>query len=150
MTFQAVAVTEEEASVLSKPEMYDSVQSPDGSGCTVISYMRGRCNQGRVAHYTVKLKMGWYRQGRDNDGCSRSPDYPFGYRFKPACESHDYGYELGRKGIVAKSKTNKDRIDNEFYNQLKWGTCPGYGWRKDHCRRMALRYLTAVKYGGNF
>lgn len=29
----------------------------------------------------------------ESDGCSQSPDHPFGFNYLPACYRHDFGYD---------------------------------------------------------
>lgn len=48
-----------------------------------------------------------------SDGCTTSPDNPFGYPFVPACNRHDFGYHNYR----AQSRfttSAKGRIDSNF------------------------------------
>ena len=33
----------------------------------------------------------------ESDGCSQSPDAPFGFPFLPACYRHDFGYDQYKK-----------------------------------------------------
>lgn len=48
-----------------------------------------------------------------SDGCTSSPDNPFGFPFVPACHRHDFGYQNYRKqGRFVQS--GKLRIDNNF------------------------------------
>jgi hypothetical protein len=51
-----------------------------------------------------------------SDGCTTSPDNPFGYPFVPACHRHDFGYHNFR----AQSRfttSNKLRIDQKFLQE---------------------------------
>lgn len=153
MTFRAIAVTEEDDYQYSPEPGVGYIRAPDpGPDCSVVTYMRNNnCYQSRVPHFTVTLKKGWKRQGFGGDACSWGFDYPNGFRFKPACQSHDYGYELGRASIVARSSANKRRIDDEFYNQLKYGTCPGYWYPgRWQCEVFALEYLATARRLGSF
>ena len=51
-----------------------------------------------------------------SDGCSDSPDNPFGFPFLPACERHDFGYR-NYKNQGRFSSDNKLRIDDNFRNE---------------------------------
>lgn len=37
----------------------------------------------------------------ESDGCSQSPDAPFGFPFLPACYRHDFGYDQYKKVCTA-------------------------------------------------
>lgn len=39
----------------------------------------------------------------ESDGCSQSPDAPFGFPFLPACYRHDFGYDQYKKVCTARS-----------------------------------------------
>ncbi|MFD4675387.1 phospholipase [Lentzea sp. NPDC058450] len=79
-----------------------------------------------------------------SDGCSYSPDNPFGFKFLPTCHRHDFGYRnYKRQGRW--NETNRLRIDNNFkadmYNQC------GSNWA---CKRTADLYYAAVRqFGGS-
>lgn len=50
------------------------------------------------------------------DGCTSSPDNPFGYPFLPACHRHDFGYQNFR--IQSRfTQSNKLRIDQKFLQE---------------------------------
>jgi hypothetical protein len=48
-----------------------------------------------------------------SDGCTSSPDNPFGFPFVPACNRHDFGYNNYRKQSRF-TVSNKARIDSNF------------------------------------
>lgn len=37
----------------------------------------------------------------ESDGCSESPDHPFGFNYLPACYRHDFGYDQYRRVSTA-------------------------------------------------
>jgi hypothetical protein len=49
----------------------------------------------------------------DSDGCSSSPDNPFGFPFTPACHRHDFGYR-NYKNQNRFTDAGKLKIDNNF------------------------------------
>jgi len=49
----------------------------------------------------------------DSDGCSSSPDNPFGFPFTPACHRHDFGYR-NYKNQNRFTDANKLKIDDNF------------------------------------
>ncbi|KAJ6438973.1 phospholipase A2 [Purpureocillium lavendulum] len=81
------------------------------------------------------------------DGCTNSPDNPFGFPFLPGCHRHDFGYRNYR----AQSRFNKDakaKIDLNFKNDLYY-QCEG-AWAKRACRALADVYYQAVRrFGGS-
>jgi len=48
-----------------------------------------------------------------SDGCSSSPDNPFGFPFTPACQRHDFGYR-NYKAQRRFTDANRKRIDDNF------------------------------------
>jgi hypothetical protein len=78
-----------------------------------------------------------------SDGCSYSPDNPFGFKFLPTCHRHDFGYRNYKKQSRF-SETNRLRIDNNFKADM-YQVCGG-NWA---CKRTADIYYEAVrKFGG--
>jgi len=79
-----------------------------------------------------------------SDGCSYSPDNPFGFKFLPTCERHDFGYRnYKRQGRW--NETNRLRIDNNFKSDM-YKQC-GSNWA---CKRTADLYYAAVReFGGS-
>lgn len=51
-----------------------------------------------------------------SDGCTSSPDNPFGFPFLPGCHRHDFGYQNYR---IQKrfTKAAKAKIDSNFKNE---------------------------------
>lgn len=49
----------------------------------------------------------------DSDGCSSSPDNPFGFPFTPACHRHDFGYR-NYKNQNRFTDNGKLKVDNQF------------------------------------
>lgn len=78
-----------------------------------------------------------------SDGCSYSPDNPFGFKFLPTCHRHDFGYRnYKRQGRW--NETNRLRIDNNFKSDM-YQQC-GSNWA---CKRTADLYYAAVREFGN-
>jgi hypothetical protein len=86
-----------------------------------------------------------YRDQLDwgSDGCSNSPDNPFGFNFVKACYRHDFGYRnYKRQGRFTES--NRLTIDNRFKSDL-YQICNG-NWS---CNRTADVYYAAVRQFGD-
>ncbi|KAL2753414.1 hypothetical protein ACRALDRAFT_1065284 [Sodiomyces alcalophilus JCM 7366] len=81
------------------------------------------------------------------DGCTSSPDNPFGFPFIPACHRHDFGYHNFRAQSRFTSN-NKLRIDNKFRDDLYYQcNTNGHG---AVCRALADVYYAAVRaFGGS-
>ena len=87
-----------------------------------------------------------YRSQLDwsSDGCSNSPDNPFGFNFVKACYRHDFGYR-NYKRQSRFTENNRLSIDNNFKDDL-YEICAG-NWA---CNRTADVYYAAVRqFGGN-
>ncbi|OLF05508.1 phospholipase [Actinophytocola xinjiangensis] len=78
-----------------------------------------------------------------SDGCSNSPDNPFGFNLVRACYRHDFGYRNYKKqGRFTES--NRLTIDNRFKTDM-YTVCAG-NWA---CNRFADAYYLAVRqFGG--
>ncbi len=81
-----------------------------------------------------------------SDGCTDSPDNPFGFPFIPACYRHDFGYQNYRAQSRF-TESGKLNIDNNFksdlYFQCQSTSVPGV------CRALADVYYAAVRaFGG--
>ncbi|HEY0636998.1 MAG TPA: phospholipase [Pseudonocardiaceae bacterium] len=77
-----------------------------------------------------------------SDGCSFSPDEPFGWEFIRACHRHDFGYRnYKRQGRF--NETTRLSIDNKFRSDM-YGIC-GTNW---FCKRAADTYYYAVRNFG--
>jgi hypothetical protein len=78
-----------------------------------------------------------------SDGCSSSPDNPFGFNFAKACYRHDFGYRnYKRQGRF--TEPNRLSIDNNFKTDL-YTVCNG-NWA---CNRIADIYYAAVREFGD-
>jgi hypothetical protein len=78
-----------------------------------------------------------------SDGCSSSPDNPFGFDFVKACYRHDFGYR-NFKRQARFTEPNRLSIDNNFKTDL-YTICNG-NWA---CNRVADVYYAAVRQFGN-
>jgi hypothetical protein len=78
-----------------------------------------------------------------SDGCSASPDNPFGFNFLPACYRHDFGYR-NKKKQARFNETTRKTIDDNFYTDLKT-ICGG----NTICKGTAWTYYQAVRQFGN-
>ncbi|MET9672469.1 phospholipase A2 [Streptomyces sp. NPDC006482] len=111
----------------------------------------------KVAHYGwrnpfwTKTPTGTWVRGIYYDHCTTAPDKPAGFDFRPACDSHDYGY--GTIGNAYKGyryyldKYKGWQVDAEFWNLLYNKTCPDYFF-KGTCRKLANVYYGAVTVFG--
>ena len=78
-----------------------------------------------------------------SDGCSYSPDNPFGFKFLPACHRHDFGYRNYKKQARF-TAANRLKIDDNLYSDLK-SVCGS----NIACKGAAWTYYQAVrKFGG--
>ena len=78
-----------------------------------------------------------------SDGCSNSPDNPFGFNLVKACYRHDFGYR-NYKNQGRFTEGNRLTIDNNFKNDM-YEVCDG-NWA---CNRFADTYYLAVRqFGG--
>ncbi|KAK4139966.1 secretory phospholipase [Dichotomopilus funicola] len=74
----------------------------------------------------------------DSDGCSDSPDNPFGFPFVPACQRHDFGYR-NYKAQNRFTDAGKLSIDNNFKDDAV-----------GVCEALADVYYAAVRaFGGS-
>ena len=78
-----------------------------------------------------------------SDGCSNSPDNPFGFDFVKACYRHDFGYR-NYKLQGRFSEPNRLNIDNQFKSDL-YQICAG-NWA---CEEIADIYYAAVRQFGD-
>jgi len=78
-----------------------------------------------------------------SDGCSNSPDNPFGFNLVKACYRHDFGYR-NYKDQGRFTEANRLTIDNNFKDDM-YEVCNG-NWA---CNRFADTYYLAVRqFGG--
>ncbi|MGG8410400.1 phospholipase [Streptomyces sp. 12297] len=93
-------------------------------------------------------KGAWSAYGFDwtTDYCSTSPDNPFGFPFQTACARHDFAYRNYK--AAGSFSSNKSRLDDAFYADLK-RVCGAYsGLKKTSCDSTAWTYYQAVKAFG--
>ncbi|KXX73317.1 hypothetical protein MMYC01_210242 [Madurella mycetomatis] len=82
----------------------------------------------------------------DSDGCSSSPDNPFGFPFVPACHRHDFGYRNYRAQNRF-TDAGKLRVDNQFRTDLYY-QCRSVS-AQGVCEGLAEVYYAAVRaFGG--
>ncbi|MFS4104362.1 phospholipase [Streptomyces sp. PD-S100-1] len=115
-----------------KPQVLSSWTQTSASSYN--SWVAARANQGA-----------WSAYGFDwsTDYCSSSPDNPLGFPFKTSCARHDFGYRNYK--AAGRFSTNKARLDDALYADLK-RVCAGYsGASKTACDSTAWTYYQAVK-----
>ncbi|KAK7408220.1 hypothetical protein QQX98_009629 [Neonectria punicea] len=83
----------------------------------------------------------------ESDGCTSSPDNPFGFPFVPACNRHDFGYHnyraQSRFTVSAKLRID-DNFKTDLYYQCQSSSVSGV------CRALADVYYAAVRaFGGD-
>ncbi|TDD05941.1 hypothetical protein E1181_14075 [Saccharopolyspora terrae] len=79
-----------------------------------------------------------------SDGCSYSPDSPFGYEFLESCDRHDFGYR-NYKSQERFTEDNRLEIDDNFRDDM-YTACDGDG----ACESTADLYYQAVRqFGGS-
>ncbi|PNP40565.1 hypothetical protein TGAM01_v205661 [Trichoderma gamsii] len=81
-----------------------------------------------------------------SDGCTDSPDNPFGFPYVPACNRHDFGYQNYRlqNRFTDSGKLN---IDNNFKSDLYY-QCQSVS-AQSACEDLADVYYAAVRaFGG--
>ncbi|KAI6778366.1 uncharacterized protein J7T54_000484 [Emericellopsis cladophorae] len=82
----------------------------------------------------------------ETDGCTSSPDNPFGFPFLPACWRHDFGYGNYRNQSRFTTKARL-KIDKKFKKDLYY-QCKDSSARLV-CKSLAAVYFTAVRaFGG--
>jgi RHS repeat-associated protein len=98
----------------------------------------------------------WYRPDgakrrgiTGDDGCtSPAQDYPSGFPFKPACDTHDLGYALIRYHNITLKPwgVTKWNVDVFFAGDL-YAQCALVNWSKrTACYRTADKYFTGVRF----
>jgi fibronectin type 3 domain-containing protein len=120
--------------MLSRPQAYWLITEPTSQG-------RSSFQAGSGA---------WSAYGFDwaNNGCSNSPDYPFGYNFKPACDRHDFGYGNHRT-VGLSAERYRERIDGTLLWDLSrmCGALPSGD--RTTCLGIASIYYNAVRDFGD-
>ncbi|CAM1503491.1 Fc.00g010820.m01.CDS01 [Cosmosporella sp. VM-42] len=82
-----------------------------------------------------------------SDGCTSSPDNPFGFPFVPACNRHDFGYNNYR-AQTRFTESAKLNIDNNFKKDLYY-QCTSVT-AKSVCNALAdVYYATVRAFGGD-
>ncbi|KAL7782673.1 prokaryotic phospholipase A2 domain-containing protein [Trichoderma ceciliae] len=82
-----------------------------------------------------------------SDGCTSSPDNPFGFPFVPACNRHDFGYQNYRLQNRF-TESGKLNIDNNFKSDL-YLQCQSTSVASV-CKALADVYYAAVRaFGGD-
>ncbi|KAF2275466.1 uncharacterized protein EI97DRAFT_459370 [Westerdykella ornata] len=83
-----------------------------------------------------------------SDGCSSSPDNPFGFDFINSCYRHDFGYRNYKKQSRFTS-ANKAKIDSNFRSDM-YAQCENEGnaFEVAACKGVADVYYNAVKEFG--
>ncbi|KAK4149633.1 prokaryotic phospholipase A2-domain-containing protein [Chaetomidium leptoderma] len=83
----------------------------------------------------------------NSDGCTSSPDNPFGFPFVPACHRHDFGYRnyKAQSRFTAAGKLNVDNnFKTDLYYQCRSSSVKGV------CEALAEVYYAAVRaFGGS-
>jgi hypothetical protein len=83
----------------------------------------------------------------DSNGCTSSPDNPFGFPFLPACHRHDFGYR-NYKAQNRFTDAGKLRVDDNFKSDLYY-QCRNSSVR-GVCEALADVYYAAVRaFGGS-
>lgn len=82
-----------------------------------------------------------------SNGCSWSPDNPFGFDFSQACERHDFGYR-NFEDQNRFSEENRLRIDDQFRSDL-YNQCEEEGDEEEVCKFLANVYYAAVRRCGD-
>ncbi|KAJ3496082.1 hypothetical protein NLG97_g2928 [Lecanicillium saksenae] len=82
-----------------------------------------------------------------SDGCTKSPDNPFGFPFEPACTRHDFGYR-NYKAQSRFDSAGRARIDSNFKTDLK-SQCASVS-AKGSCNALANVYYAGVRLFGGF
>jgi hypothetical protein len=131
----AVATPAVAAVPANKPQVLSSWTQT--SATSYNNWVSARNNQAAWAAY----QFNW-----STDYCSSSPDNPFGFPFATACARHDFGYRNYK--AAGQFSSNKARLDNAFYEDLK-RVCNRYsGGTKTACTSTAWTYYQAVKHFG--
>lgn len=83
-----------------------------------------------------------------DNGCSNSPDKPFGFNFLPSCQRHDFGYR-NFKAQSRFTEDNRKRIDDQFKIDLYKECEPKDVISRGACKGTADVYYAAVRaFGG--
>ncbi|MEU8148804.1 phospholipase A2 [Nonomuraea sp. NPDC048901] len=121
------------------------------SGCSAWAWHGGKWRKPDWKRTASGFKV----RGIYYDHCTSSPDKPHNFDFRPACDSHDYGY-----GLIANKRKHyryylsnahsKADVDNRFYITMRDKVCGGYFILvRPDCRAWAWVYYKFVKRYGN-
>ena len=100
-----------------------------------------------IDHVAQRLPTGRVVRGREHDGCtvpvvgSSWADKPGGFDFRSACDMHDYGYELIRRGLLPKEV---ERIVDHVFKDTLTHICGDAYRNNSECLRWANLYGDAV------
>ncbi|KAF1994716.1 secretory phospholipase A2 [Amniculicola lignicola CBS 123094] len=86
----------------------------------------------------------------DADGCSHSPEEPFGFNFKDACNRHDFGYRNTEKQ-GRRNEELREKLDDQFLKDMtEWCKSGAKGWFGDAnaCEDTAKVYFEFVREFG--
>ncbi|RPA83003.1 hypothetical protein BJ508DRAFT_413671 [Ascobolus immersus RN42] len=100
---------------------------------------------------TAKSKKNPSTLDWSDDGCSKAPDSPLGFKFAPRCHRHDFGYRNYKKQ-KRMNETARKKIDDQFKKDL-YAYCDTFSGLKSAqgvlCRRTADIYYAAVRAAGD-
>jgi len=83
-----------------------------------------------------------------SDGCSKSPDRPFGFDFTAACWRHDFGYRNFLHGLrLDPTRTRKAAIDARLAADLD-AICERHTLWVGLCGQVGRAYVWAVRVAG--
>ncbi|MFE9403699.1 phospholipase [Streptomyces sp. NPDC006530] len=136
LALAALATAPAQAAPADKPQVLASFTQTSATSSN--AFQAARNDQSRWSAYAFD----W-----STDYCSKSPDNPFGFPFKPSCARHDFGYRNYK--AAGQFPANKARIDSALYEDLK-RVCNAYGTaKKASCNATAWTYYQAVKNLGS-
>ncbi|MEU4235078.1 phospholipase A2 [Nonomuraea sp. NPDC026600] len=118
------------------------------SGCSAWAFHGGSWKKPDWKRTASGFKV----RGIVHDHCTKpGPDRPLGFDFRPACDSHDYGYGLMTnqkkhyKYYLDRTLWRKADVDTRFYITLKDKVCGGYFFLvRPSCKKLASVYYAAV------
>ncbi|KAK3290220.1 prokaryotic phospholipase A2-domain-containing protein [Chaetomium fimeti] len=134
------------ASILCLASSALALPAPSGADATLVQ----RQTTGQITDqylYSITLPTFTSRRNArdpatlnwDSNGCTSSPDNPFGFPFLPACHRHDFGYR-NYKDQNRFTDAGKLKVDNQFKTDSVRGVCEA----------LAEVYYAAVRaFGGD-
>ncbi|MEV0269746.1 phospholipase A2 [Hamadaea sp. NPDC050747] len=110
--------------------------------------MTSPTNSGWGWFWAGKSGSTWSEYGFDwsDDGCSNSPDRPFGFNFLPGCQRHDFGYSNNRRAGL-NAEPWRERVDYTLLWDLR-NECAKYSSHQSDCYAYASLYYSAVRKWG--